>query len=255
MENKIINERANIMNTVKKFRENLTLHDDKSTERELKLLEKSIKFQENLANDKDENDFDYLIDRSIYFKGLFNSFLAKYNIDQAPEEQTINNSIFIETPEWLKLKGSVLNPHNRDNKCFQYSVTLSLYHEQIGRYCCRIPTVKPFIDSFNWENINFLPKEQDNKTFEINNKSIALNVLHTQSDEKISHLYKSEFNKTREKQVILLIILGNEKQHYVAVKNLNYLLKDKGKCSEHFCVNCFKKFRTKQKLKKHQGNC
>ena len=78
---------------------------------------------------------------------------------------------------------------------------------------------------------------------------MALNVLHTQSDENISHLYKSEFNKAREKQVILLIISDNGKQHYVAVKNLNSLLKKKGKCSEHFCVNCFKKFRTKQKLK------
>ena len=243
MENKIVNERAKIMNTVKKFRENLTLHGDKSTERELKLLEKSIKFRENLPNDKDENDFDYLIDRSIYFKGLFNSFLTKYNIDQAPEEPKIKNYTFIETPEWLKLKRSVLNPHNRSNKCFQYSVTLSLYHEQIGRNFCRIPTIKPFIDNFNWENINFPPKEQDYKTFEMNNKSIALNVLHTQSDEKISHLCKSEFNKTREKQVILLMISGNEKQHYVPVKKINSLLKDKGKYSEHFCVNCFKKFR------------
>ena len=29
-----------------------------------------------------ENDIDYLIDRNIYFKNLFNNFLTKYNIDQ-----------------------------------------------------------------------------------------------------------------------------------------------------------------------------
>ena len=47
-----------------------------------------------------------------------------------------------------------------------------------------------------------------------------------------------------------------EKQHYVAVKKLNSLLKDKNKCSEHFCVNCFKKFRAKPKLEKHyQEDC
>ena len=63
---------------------------------------------------------------------------------------------------------------------------------------------------------------------------------------KISHLYKYEYN--RKKKVILLIL---EDKHYVAVKNLNVLLKDKGKCSEHFCVNCFKKFRTKPRLEKH----
>ena len=39
-------------------------------------------------------------------------------------------------------------------------------------------------------------------------------------------------------------------------KNLNSLLKDKNKCSEHFCINCFKKFRTKSKLEKHyQEDC
>ena len=59
----------------------------------------------------------------------------------------------------------------------------------------------------------------------MNNKSIALNVL-KEVEQKINHLYKSEFNKTREKQAILLIISDNEKQHYVAVKNLNSLLKD-----------------------------
>ena len=39
----------------------------------------------------------------------------------------------------------------------------------------------------------------------MNNKSIVLNVL-GEADKKISPLYKSEFNKTREKQVILLMI-------------------------------------------------
>ena len=68
---------------------------------------------------------------------------------------------------------------------------------------------------------------------------------------KISHFYKSEFNKARDYQVILLIISDNEKQYCVAVKNLSSSLKDKGKCSENVYVNCFKKFRIKQKLKKH----
>ena len=35
----------------------------------------------------------------------------------------------------------------------------------------------------------------------------------------------SDFNKTREKEVILLMINDNEKQHYLAVKRLNGLFK------------------------------
>ena len=122
-----------------------------------------------------------------------------------------------------------------------------LYDEQIGRNYCRTSNIKPFINNFNWENISFPPQEQDHKTFEMNNKSIALNVLQV-NEQKISHYYKSEFNKTREKQVILLILTDEEQHHYVAVKNLNSLLKDKNKCSEHFCINCFK---TKSRLEKH----
>ena len=49
--------------------------------------------------------------------------------------------------------------------------------------------IKPFINNPKWTNINFPPKEQNYKIFKTNNKSIALNILHTHSDGKISHLY------------------------------------------------------------------
>ena len=64
--------------------------------------------------------------------------------------------------------------------------------------------------------------------------------------------YKSDFNKTRENQVILLIISDEHKQHYIFVKNLNALLKKQYACSENYSINCLKQFRTKQQLKKHQ---
>ena len=80
------------------------------------------------------------------------------------------------------------------------------------------------------------------------NKSIPLNIPRY-NVEKISHVYKSEFNKTREKQVILLIITDGQKQHYLFVKNLNSLLKKKYACSENYCLNCLKPFRTNSSLK------
>ena len=33
------------------------------------------------------------------------------------------------------------------------------------------------MNNLNWEHFNFPPEEQDYKTFEMNNKSIALNIL------------------------------------------------------------------------------
>ena len=139
-----------------------------------------------MANDKNENDVDYLIDRAVYFENLFHSFFVKYNINQISKEPIINDSTFIETPEWIKNKKCIINPQNNDNKCFQCSVTVSLYHKQItGRNFFRVSQMKPFIENIDWENTNFPPQKQDYKTSEVNHKSIALNVLRIYNNEKI----------------------------------------------------------------------
>ena len=65
--------------------------------------------------------------------------------------------------------------------------------------------IKPFINNLNWENINSPTQEQDYQQFEMNNKSVALNILQA-NEQKINRYYKSEFNKTRENKAILLII-------------------------------------------------
>ena len=134
----------------------------------------------------------------------------------------IMKNTFIESLDWIKNKKCTINPENKDNKCFHYSITISLYHKEIKNNPERISKMKPFINNLNWENINFLPEKQDYKTFEMNNKSITLNILQV-NEQKISHFYKFEFNKTREKQGILLIINENEKLLYLAVKKLNDL--------------------------------
>ena len=152
-------------------------------------------------------------------------------------EIVITNT-FIETPQWPKNKTCTISPQNNDNKCFQYSLALSLYHEQIGRNSFRLKKIKPYVNNFNWKNINFPPQEQDYKIFEMNIRSIALNIL--QQDGKK--------NKSREKQAILLIITDCQKQHYVFVKNLNSLLKPLNH-SDNYYLNCLKPFRTKSRLK------
>ena len=140
--NVIISKKSRIMKTVKKFKEEIALHGHKNTKMEIIFFEKAIKFHEKLANHEDENDILYLNGRIIYFDNVFNDYFIKSNTDQRSEKLIINNSTFIETPTCLKLKRCVLNPQKNDNKCFRYSVTLSLYHEQIGKNYCRIPKNK-----------------------------------------------------------------------------------------------------------------
>ena len=69
---------------------------------QLNFFKKAIEFYEDLANDKNQDDIVYLIDRIIYFDNMFSDYVVKNNIDQVSKESIINNSTFIETPEWIK---------------------------------------------------------------------------------------------------------------------------------------------------------
>ena len=75
----------------------------------------------------------------------------------------------------MKSKKATINPvNNKDNKSFQYAVTVALNHEKLGKHSERITKIKPFINSKEI-NLWWLKK------IEKNNVRIALNVLHAQN--------------------------------------------------------------------------
>ena len=136
---------------------------------------------------------------------------------------------YIDSPDWIKNKKATIYPINKKyDKCFQYAVTVALNNEEIKKDPQRITNIKPFINKYNWEGINFLSQKDDWKKFEKNNVTIALNVLYAKK-EKIYHAYVSKHNSNREKQVILLMIPNREgheskskgrRWYYLAVKIL-----------------------------------
>ena len=71
------------------------------------------------------------------------------------------------------------------------------------------------------------------------------------------YAYKSKYNLNREYQVILLMINNGEKWHSLAVKSLSALVR--GMTSKHdgnfCCLNCFRSYTTKNRLKKHKNVC
>ena len=166
---------------------------------------------------------------------------------------------YIDSPEWTKKKKekSEINPENNDNRCFQYALTVALNHEQIKSHPERISKIKPFIDQYNWKEIDFPSHSKDWKKFEKNNKTIALNilfVLHKIEKMRLAYKSKHNFNFKRKNQVILLMITGGKKWHYLAVKRLSALLR--GITSNHngdfYCLKCFHSYSAKSKLKKHE---
>ena len=165
-----------------------------------------------------------LKDSTIYNKESLISDILNKNTTNNNNEKTINNNndnTFVETPMCIKSKKAVLIPKSNDNKSFQYSITLSLYYKEIGNNFNRMTKynkIKPYINNFNWNNINFPPMKQDYENFEIDNDKIAL-IIYQLDNEKISQLYESNHNRPKEINLLLL-----ENKHYVCIKNLKSLL-------------------------------
>ena len=164
---------------------------------------------------------------------------------------------YIDSPKWLKDKKSTINPKNNDDKYFQYAVTLALNLDEIKKDPQRVSKIKPCIEKYNWEDIDFPSTSKDWKKFECNNE-VALNILQVSyNTKKINIAYKSKNNLTQEKQIILLMISDGQKWHYLVVKNLSRLLR--GITSNHkedfYCLNCFHSYRTENKLEAHKKIC
>ena len=89
-----------------------------------------------------------------------------------------------------------------------------VYHEQIDNDPQRIKNIYPFINHYAWEDIEFPAHARDWKKFEINNKSIALNVLFIpHKKEDIRQTYISLHNSEHPSQMILLMSANGEKWH------------------------------------------
>ena len=118
--------------------------------------------------------------------------------------------------------------------------------------------IKPFIEQYNWKEIDFQSHRKDWKKFQSNNKSIALNTLYVpHNTEKIRPAYKSKYNLNRKNQVILLLITDGRKWHYLAVKSLSALYRGitSNNNGDFYCLNCFCSYKTENKLKNHKKVC
>ena len=90
------------------------------------------------------------------------------------------------------------------------AVTLALNLDKIKKDLQRRSKIKPFIEQYNWKDIDFPSTSKDWKKFESNNE-IALNILFVPHNTKKIHVaYKLRHNLTCDKQVVLLMISNGE---------------------------------------------
>ena len=201
------------------------------------------KYEENLQNKMKGSDFEFDGVNFLYYD--FNK-ISLYRGGSCKD-----------SPKWLKDKKSTINPKNNDPKCFQYAVTLALNFDNIDNHPERISKIKPFINQYNWKDIDFPPTNKDWRKFELSNE-IALNILYKpHNTRKIQVAYKSKNNLTCDKQVILLMITDGEKWHYLTVKTLSGLLRriTSAHNEDFYCLNCLRSYRTRNKFEAHKKIC
>ena len=93
---------------------------------------------------------------------------------------------------WLRNKNEVIINGDTD---LQNTLDDALNYHNIERHLQRILKLKPYINKYNWEEIEFPAGPKDWKKFERNNKTIALNILFIpQKTETIRVAYRSEYN-------------------------------------------------------------
>ena len=181
--------------------------------------------------------------------------LLMINDDEKHYCFAVKSKLELYSSEWLRSKKQSIT--NGDN-CFQNALTDALDYQQIKKDLQEISKPQPYINQYNWKDINFSLHKEDWKRFEQNNKTIALNILSAQHNKKeISIACKSKYNHMRKNQVILLMITNGKKWHYLAVRSLPALLR--GITWNHredfYCLNCFHSYNTHNKLKKHVRVC
>ena len=177
---------------------------------------------------------------------------------------------YIKSPKWILNKRAQINSKNNDNKCFQYSITAALSHQNIENHPERISNSNPFIDKYNWKDIDFSAGIKAWKKFKQNNKEIALNIIEHNA-KTISFAYKSKYNCKCKNQVVLLMITkgkqsdGTDKLHYIVLKcvrsdnefdhpirSLSRLLREitSNNNGDFYCLGCLHSFQTDNALKK-----
>ena len=64
--------------------------------------------------------------------------------------------LYIKSPEWLRNKRATINPQNKkDSNCFHYAVTVALNHQKIYIHPEEISKIKPHIDQYNWQDMDY----------------------------------------------------------------------------------------------------
>ena len=147
----------------------------------------------------------------------------------------------------------MINPQNKDEKCFKWVVIGALHHEEIKKAHQQILRLRPYENQYNWKGVEFPVSIKKIDKFEKNNPDIAVNMLFS-NKKNIYTAHRSKHNMKCKKQVNLLMIVDGENRHYTAIKSMSRLLKSLNATqigAYHFCMNSLNGFWIESAKDKH----
>ena len=118
----------------------------------------------------------------LLIESLVNSFLNNYQKEQQVSREKSNlvfecvdlmsykihktslkrGSSYIKSPKWIADKKATINPKNtKCSSCFAYSIIVALNHQNIKNHPERASNIIPFVDKYNWKDIDFLAGTKD----------------------------------------------------------------------------------------------
>ena len=156
-------------------------------------------------------------------------------------------------PDELKSpRKGLINIKNKDKKCFlwchvRHINPLNKHPERI------LKNDKKIAEELNYDRIEFPVQEKDFNKIEIKN-NICINVFGYEN-KIVFPIYI--LDQKFEDSMDLLLLIDNDKSHYVYIKDFNRFMlhKTKNKSKKWFCKSCLQCFSSENVLIKHKENC
>ena len=147
-------------------------------------------------------------------------------------------SFYLPLPDWLARKKAIVNPHNDDDECFEWSVIAA---ENGGmKDPQRVSNLRKFTDNYDWSGLEFPVSIKDIGKFQTRN-DISVNVLAVECRDICIHRKGRRMGR----EINLLMVSEDGIRHYTTIKSLRRLLSSKNsntKCKQHFSMNCLQGF-------------
>ena len=163
----------------------------------------------------------------------------------------MRGSSYLPLPDWLVRKKVIVNPHNKDDECFKWSVITAGNAGMKDPQ--RVSNLRKFMDNYDWSGLEFPVSIKDIGKFD-NRNNVSLNVLAVEGRDSYIHRKGQRVGR----KINLLMVSEDGIWHYTAIKGLSRLLSSKNsntKRKQHFCMNCLQGFTQELSRDQHQVYC